>query len=44
VATGGSDYHGDGMSYAEAQATTYVPREVADKLLEAIASTGATST
>ncbi len=36
VATGGSDYHGDGMSYAEAQATTYVPREVADKLLEAI--------
>lgn len=38
LATGGSDYHGDGMSYAEAQATTYVPREVADKLLEAIAA------
>ena len=37
VATGGSDYHGDGMTYAEAQATTYVPREVADRLLEAIA-------
>ena len=41
VATGGSDYHGDGMSYAEAQATTYVPREVADKLLEAISASGA---
>lgn len=41
VATGGSDYHGDGMSYAEAQATTYVPREVADRLLEAIAELGA---
>lgn len=37
LATGGSDYHGDGMTYAEAQATTYVPREVADRLLEAIA-------
>lgn len=36
VATGGSDYHGDGMSYAEAQATTYVPPEVGDRLLEAI--------
>lgn len=36
VATGGSDYHGDGMSYAEAQATTYVPDEIGDRLLEAI--------
>ena len=36
VATGGSDYHGDGMTYADAQATTYVPRDVADRLLEAI--------
>ena len=40
VATGGSDYHGDGMSYAEAQATTYVPRDMADRLLDAIASAG----
>ncbi len=40
-ATGGSDYHGDGMTYAEAQATTYVPRGVADRLLEAIAGLGA---
>jgi hypothetical protein len=28
------------MSYAEAQSTTYVPREVADKLLEAISAGG----
>jgi 3',5'-nucleoside bisphosphate phosphatase len=41
IATGGSDYHGDGMSYAEAQATTYVPREAADRLLDAIAKIGA---
>jgi predicted metal-dependent phosphoesterase TrpH len=38
VATGGSDYHGDGMTYAEAQATTFVPREVADRLLAATAT------
>jgi predicted metal-dependent phosphoesterase TrpH len=31
--TGGSDYHGDTMTYAEAQATTYVPRAVADELV-----------
>jgi predicted metal-dependent phosphoesterase TrpH len=37
LATGGSDYHGDGMSYAEAMATTQVPREVGDALLEALA-------
>ncbi len=41
VATGGSDYHGDGMTYAEAQATTFVPREVGDRLLEAMAAVGA---
>jgi 3',5'-nucleoside bisphosphate phosphatase len=41
LATGGSDYHGDGMSYAEAQATTYVPDEIADRLLEAISGAGA---
>ncbi|MEX2546237.1 MAG: PHP domain-containing protein [Chloroflexota bacterium] len=41
LATGGSDYHGDGMTYAESQQTTYVPREVADRLLEAIAAAGA---
>ena len=37
VATGGSDYHGDGMSYADAQATTYVPAEVAERLMGEIA-------
>ncbi len=36
LATGGSDYHGDTMSYAAAMATTYVPGAVADLLLEAI--------
>ncbi len=40
LATGGSDYHGDGMTYAESQQTTYVPREVADRLLEALATAG----
>ncbi len=39
LATGGSDYHGDGMAYAEAMATTYVPRIVADRLLEALEET-----
>ncbi len=38
VPTGGSDYHGDGMSYAEAQATTWVPDEVGEGLLEAVAA------
>lgn len=38
LATGGSDYHGDGMTYAEAMRTTYVPREVGDSLLEALAA------
>ena len=37
IATGGSDYHGDNMSYAEAMATTYVPREIGDRLLEVLA-------
>jgi 3',5'-nucleoside bisphosphate phosphatase len=41
LATGGSDYHGDGMSYAEAQATTYVPDEIGERLLEAISGAGA---
>jgi 3',5'-nucleoside bisphosphate phosphatase len=38
LATGGSDYHGDGMSYAEAQATTWVPDAVGERLLEALAA------
>jgi len=38
LATGGSDYHGDGMSYAEAQATTWVPDEVGERLLDALAT------
>ena len=43
LATGGSDYHGDTMTYAEAQATTYVPRAAAEALLERLsaAATGA---
>ena len=43
IATGGSDYHGDGMSYAEAQATTFVPNEVGERLLEALAAQPARS-
>jgi predicted metal-dependent phosphoesterase TrpH len=38
LATGGSDYHGDTMTYAEAQATTRVPDAVGDALLDAIAA------
>ncbi len=38
LATGGSDYHGDTMSYAAAQAITYVPARVGELLLEAIAA------
>jgi 3',5'-nucleoside bisphosphate phosphatase len=36
LATGGSDYHGDTMSYAAAQATTFVPDVVGQALLAAI--------
>jgi predicted metal-dependent phosphoesterase TrpH len=45
--TGGSDYHGHPMddgrpfTYADAQATTFVPDEVGKRLLEAIRSTPA---
>ncbi len=42
LATGGSDYHGDTKSYAEEQATTYVPRAAADALLARL-STAATA-
>jgi predicted metal-dependent phosphoesterase TrpH len=38
LATGGSDYHGDTMDYAESQAETWVPDEAAERLLEAIAA------
>jgi predicted metal-dependent phosphoesterase TrpH len=38
LATGGSDYHGDTMDYAEAQAETWVPGDAAERLLEAISS------
>jgi len=41
VATGGSDYHGDTMSYAEAQQTTFVPEAVGESLLVALESTKA---
>jgi 3',5'-nucleoside bisphosphate phosphatase len=36
IPTGGSDYHGDGMTYAESQAATWVPSEVADAVLAAV--------
>jgi hypothetical protein len=36
LATGGSDYHGDTMSYAEATQTTFVPLAAGERLLEAI--------
>ncbi|MGZ6258586.1 MAG: PHP domain-containing protein [Candidatus Limnocylindrales bacterium] len=36
VATGGSDYHGDTMTYDVAQAGTWVPRQAAEALLGAI--------
>ncbi|MEP7158479.1 MAG: PHP domain-containing protein [Chloroflexota bacterium] len=41
LATGGSDYHGDTMSYAESNLTTYVPQGAAERLQEALVSTGA---
>jgi hypothetical protein len=39
--TGGSDYHGDTISYAESNLTTYVPRGAAERLQEALIVTGA---
>ena len=36
LATGGTDYHGDEMSYAEAQAGAFIPAEVGERLLEAL--------
>lgn len=38
LATGGSDYHGDAMTYAEAQGTTFVPDVLGERLLAAIGS------
>jgi predicted metal-dependent phosphoesterase TrpH len=38
LASGGSDYHGDSMSYAQQQASTYVPDGVGERLLEALAA------
>ncbi|HEY5520791.1 MAG TPA: hypothetical protein VIK08_09040 [Candidatus Limnocylindrales bacterium] len=40
--TGGSDYHGDTGSYAEAMLTTFVPRPAGERLLAAIAEEHAT--
>jgi predicted metal-dependent phosphoesterase TrpH len=34
--SGGSDYHGDAMDYATAQATTFVPDQVGERLLAAL--------
>jgi len=36
LATGGSDHHGDTMSYAESNSTTYVPLEAGERLLDAL--------
>jgi predicted metal-dependent phosphoesterase TrpH len=41
LVTGGSDYHGDTGSYAEAMKTTFVPRAAAVKLLSAVAESAA---
>jgi predicted metal-dependent phosphoesterase TrpH len=41
LATGGSDYHGDTGSYAEAMATTYVPAAIGDRLIAAVAESSA---
>jgi predicted metal-dependent phosphoesterase TrpH len=38
VASGGTDYHGDEGTYAEAVAETWVPDDVADRLLALLAS------
>ena len=38
VATGGSDYHGDLMSYAETHAALHIPPTVVDRLREALTS------
>ncbi len=32
IASGGTDYHGDGESYAEALAETWIPRDVAERV------------
>ena len=40
LATGGSDYHGDTMSYAEAMQTTYVPLDAGERLLAALGANG----
>ena len=44
VATGGSDYHGDTMTYAQAQETTHVPEATGEALLAALAATRAGAT
>jgi predicted metal-dependent phosphoesterase TrpH len=41
LATGGSDYHGDTSSYAEAHAALHVPDSVADRLRESMAAASA---
>lgn len=38
LATGGSDYHGDEMTYAQAQSGTWVPDSVGQRLLEALST------
>jgi predicted metal-dependent phosphoesterase TrpH len=41
LATGGSDYHGDLGSYADAHAALWVPPEVGEELVAALAANGA---
>jgi predicted metal-dependent phosphoesterase TrpH len=41
VPTGGSDYHGDLMTYAESQDLTWVPTEVGDGVLAALSGANA---
>ncbi|MEP7360906.1 MAG: hypothetical protein ABI744_04935, partial [Chloroflexota bacterium] len=40
LTTGGSDYHGDTMSYVEATRTTFVPLDAGERLLEALDGSG----
>jgi 3',5'-nucleoside bisphosphate phosphatase len=43
VASGGTDFHGDGETYAEAIAETWIPDDVAERLVAALAAGRATA-
>jgi 2-keto-3-deoxy-6-phosphogluconate aldolase len=38
IATGGSDYHGDLGTYAEAHASLWVPPQVGDRVIRALSA------